>query len=123
MFDLNDVAFKEIATEVSALSQQIDQGFFHEQYSPTRPWLSALPPPTSDCCCTQDGATSGCSGEIDVQYRAVSCSHVGLASGGLKVGLMNNQCDPWCPPFWFSNVGGEACAICSCPIIKSIINS
>lgn len=57
---------------------------------------------------TEGGSPGTCSGEVYVKYEAVSCSDsaVGIVSGGLKVGIMPQQSDPWCPPFWFSNVGG-----------------
>uniref|UniRef100_A0A6T1YXE8 Expansin-like EG45 domain-containing protein n=1 Tax=Eutreptiella gymnastica TaxID=73025 RepID=A0A6T1YXE8_9EUGL len=54
---------------------------------------------------TEGGNPIGCSGEYYVEYSAVSCTTAGLVTGGLKIGLMQNQADPWCPPFWFSNVG------------------
>jgi len=56
---------------------------------------------------TESGATAGCSGEINVRYRPVDCSTVGITTGGIKVSILANQCDPWCPPFWFSNVGNS----------------
>merc|ERR1711879_838787 len=52
------------------------------------------------------GATAGCSGEVYVKYAPVSCSAVGIVTGGIKIGIQPNQQDPWCPPFWFANVGG-----------------
>eukprot|EP00929_Paragymnodinium_shiwhaense_P122886 TRINITY_DN96134_c0_g1_i1.p1 TRINITY_DN96134_c0_g1~~TRINITY_DN96134_c0_g1_i1.p1 ORF type:complete len:314 (+),score=27.09 TRINITY_DN96134_c0_g1_i1:119-1060(+) len=55
---------------------------------------------------TEGGAAGTCSGEVYVKYESVSCSAAGLVSGGLKIGILGGQSDPWCPPFWFSNVGG-----------------
>jgi len=55
---------------------------------------------------TENGSPSQCSGHVHVKYQAVSCQAAGLVTAGLKVGIMPDQCDPWCPPFWFANVGG-----------------
>ena len=44
---------------------------------------------------TEGGATAGCSGHISVQYRPVSCDAVDLVSSGIKIGLLQNQVDPW----------------------------
>lgn len=61
---------------------------------------------TYSAIATEGGATAGCSGHINVQYRPVSCDAVDLVSSGIKIGLLQNQVDPWCPPFFFSNVAG-----------------
>jgi len=54
-----------------------------------------------------DSGVPSCDGEYYVKYRAVSCSGVaGIVSGGLKISIVPNDVDPWCPPFVFSNVGG-----------------
>lgn len=55
---------------------------------------------------TENGSPAQCSGHIYVKYRPVSCSSVGIVRGGLKIGIQPNQQDPYCPPFWFTNVGG-----------------
>lgn len=52
-----------------------------------------------------DGAS--CSGLMNVNYESVDCGAVGLVRGGVKVGIIPNQVDPWCPPFVFSNVAGS----------------
>merc|ERR1711865_76757 len=56
---------------------------------------------------TENGAQAGCSGSINVQYRPVSCDASGLVTGGIKIGLLANQVDPWQGTFYFSNVGGS----------------
>ena len=51
---------------------------------------------TYSAIATEGGATAGCSGHINVQYRPVSCDAVDLVSSGIKIGLLQNQVDPWC---------------------------